>query len=161
MTNLYPSLTAALKDFDKFFVGYDEQFDRLAKIGDSLTKSASAYPFYNIKKVGESKYQIQLALAGWSKSEIEIELSDGRLTVRGNVADDQDDQAEYFFKGISKRAFTRSFVLNDQVVVHGAEFLNGILSILLERVIPESKKPRKIEIDETTKSERQLLNEGQ
>lgn len=159
MTNLYPSLATAFKDLDKFYVGFDEQFDRLAKISSDLTKNVTTYPFYNIKKIGESKYQIELALAGWTRQEIEIELAEDKLIIKGNVQDDKSDTAEYFFKGISKRAFTRSFVLNDQVVVHGAEFINGILSILLERVIPENKKPRKIEIGEGKSESRQLLTE--
>ena len=147
---------SALKDFDKFYVGFDEQFNRLTKLHDDLAKNVTSYPFYNIKKTGDSKYRIDLALAGWSKSELELELDGDKLMIRGNVTEDDSD--EYFFKGISKRAFTRSFMLNDSVVVNGSEFANGLLSIFLERLIPEDKKPRKIEIGEKT-SQRQLLTE--
>ena len=147
---------SALKDFDKFYVGFDEQFNRLTKLHDDLAKNVTSYPFYNIKKTGDSKYRIDLALAGWSKSELELELDGDKLIIRGNVTEDDSD--EYFFKGISKRAFTRSFMLNDSVVVNGSEFANGLLSIFLERLIPEDKKPRKIEIGEKT-SQRQLLTE--
>jgi len=151
----------ALKDFDKYFVGFDEQFNRLAKMQDDMTKSVGAFPFYNIKKSGENRYTIELALAGWSRSEIELELDGDRLVIKGNVADDQDDLSDYFFKGISKRAFTRTFMLNDQVEVNGATFVNGVLAILLERIIPESKKPKKIEIDESPKRDtRQFLTES-
>ena len=147
---------SALKTFDKFYIGFDEQFDRLTKLHDDLTKNGTPYPFYNIKKTGDSKYQIDLALAGWSKSELELELDKDKLIIRGNVTEDDSD--EYFFKGISKRAFTRSFMLNDTVVVNGSEFTNGLLSIFLERLVSEDKKPRKIEIGEKT-SQRQLLTE--
>ena len=148
---------SALKDFDKFFVGFDEQFNRLTKLHDDLIKNAPSYPFYNIKKTGDSKYQIDLALAGWSKSELELELDKDKLIIRGNVTEDDSD--EYFFKGISKRAFTRSFMLNDTVVVNGSEFTNGLLSIFLERLVPEDKKPRKIEIGDSSADRRQLLTE--
>lgn len=148
---------SALKDFDKIFVGFDEQFNRLTKLHDDLTKNVTSYPFYNIKKTGDSKYQIDLALAGWSKSELELELDKDKLIIRGNVTEDDSD--EYFFKGISKRAFTRSFMLNDTVVVNGSEFTNGLLSIFLERLVPEDKKPRKIEIGESSADRRQLLTE--
>ena len=144
--------SSALKTFDKFYIGVDH----LVKIQEDLTKNTTSYPFYNIKKTGDSKYQIDLALAGWSKSELELELDKDKLIIRGNVTEDDSD--EYFFKGISKRAFTRSFMLNDTVVVNGSEFTNGLLSIFLERLVPEDKKPRKIEIGEKT-SQRQLLTE--
>ena len=147
---------SALKDFDKFYVGFDEQFNRLTKLHEDLTKNVTSYPFYNINKTGDSKYQIDMALAGWSKSELELELDKDKLIIRGNVTEDDSD--EYFFKGISKRAFTRSFMLNDTVVVNGSEFTNGLLSIFLERLVPEDKKPRKIEIGEKA-SQRQLLTE--
>lgn len=147
---------STLKTFDKFYIGFDEHFNRLTKLHDDLTKNGTSYPFYNIKKTGDSKYQIDLALAGWSKSELELELDKDKLIIRGNVTEDDSD--EYFFKGISKRAFTRSFMLNDTVVVNGSEFTNGLLSIFLERLVPEDKKPRKFEIGEKT-SQRQLLTE--
>lgn len=143
---------SALKTFDKFYIGVDH----LVKIQEDITKTMGAYPFYNIKKTGDSKYQIDLALAGWSKSELELELDKDKLIIKGNVTEDDSD--EYFFKGISKRAFTRSFMLNDTVVVNGSEFTNGLLSIFLERLVPEDKKSRKIEIGEKT-SQRQLLTE--
>ena len=149
--------SSALKNFDKFYIGFDEQFNRLTKLHDDLTKNATSYPFYNIKKTGDSKYQIDLALAGWSKSELELELDKDKLIIRGNVTEDDSD--EYFFKGISKRAFTRSFMLNDTVVVNGSEFTNGLLSIFLERLVPEDKKPRKIQIGEPSAGQRQLLTE--
>ena len=144
---------SALKTFDKFYIGVDH----LVKIQEDITKTMGAYPFYNIKKTGDSKYQIDLALAGWSKSELELELDKDKLIIRGNVTEDDSD--EYFFKGISKRAFTRSFMLNDTVVVNGSEFTNGLLSIFLERLVPEDKKPRKIEIGESSADRRQLLTE--
>ena len=152
MNNL-SAFGSALKTFDKFYIGVDH----LVKIQEDITKTIGAYPFYNIKKTGDSKYQIDLALAGWSKSELELELDKDKLIIKGNVTEDDSD--EYFFKGISKRAFTRSFMLNDTVVVNGSEFTNGLLSIFLERLVPEDKKSRKIEIGEPSAGQRQLLTE--
>ena len=144
---------SALKTFDKFYIGVDH----LVKIQEDITKTIGAYPFYNIKKTGDNSYKIELALAGWSKQEISLELNGDKLVIKGE-SDDKEDDSDYFFKGISKRSFTRSFMLNDTVVVNGSEFANGLLSIFLERLVPEDKKPRKIEIGEKT-SRRQLLTE--
>ena len=144
---------SALKTFDKFYIGVDH----LVKIQEDITKTIGAYPFYNIKKTGDNSYKIELALAGWSKQEISLELNGDKLVIKGE-SDDKEDDSDYFFKGISKRAFTRSFMLNDTVVVNGSEFANGLLSIFLELLVPEDKKPRKIEIGEKT-SQRQLLTE--
>lgn len=145
---------SALKTFDKFYIGVDH----LVKIQEDITKTIGAYPFYNIKKTGDNSYKIELALAGWSKQEISLELNGDKLVIKGE-SDDKEDDSDYFFKGISKRAFTRSFMLNDTIVVNGSEFTNGLLSIFLERLVPEDKKPRKIQIGEPSAGQRQLLTE--
>lgn len=154
--NLMP---IAFKDFDKYFVGFEDQFNKLAKIHDDLTKNIPNYPPYNIKKTGENTYAIELAVAGFGKQDIEIELADGKLIVRGNLSDATDEN--FLFKGIANRAFTRTFALDDQIEVQDAEMLNGMLRIFLERIIPEHKKPKKIEINPEKKtSKRELLTEG-
>ena len=139
----------AFKDFDKFFVGFDDQYDRMVKMHDDLTKNIPNYPPYNIRKTGENTYVIEIAVAGFSRNEIEIELVDGRMVVRGNVADD--NTHDYLFKGIASRAFTRTFAMDDQIEVGDAELLNGMLRVFLERIIPEHKKPQKIEVKEKVK----------
>ena len=133
------------KDFDKFFVGYDDQFSRMAKMHDDLTKHIPNYPPYNIKKTDENKYTIELAVAGFSKSSIDITLDDDKLIVKGFGQDDQ-KTADYLFQGIANRAFTRMFALSDQIEVKDAELVNGMLKIFLEKIIPEHKKPKKIEV---------------
>jgi len=136
-----------LKDFDKFFIGYDDHFNRIAKWHDEVTKNIPGYPFYNIKKADDNMYVIELAVAGFAKSDIEITIHDEKLVVKGLVRDDADKQPEeYLFKGIADRAFTRMFALSDQVEVQSAEMVNGMLKIFLEKIIPDHKKPRKIEI---------------
>jgi molecular chaperone IbpA len=145
------------KDFDKFFVGFDDTYNRLAKIHDDLTQNIPNYPPYNIKKVEDNKYVIELAVAGFAKQDIEITIEDNKLIVKGNAADDTDN---FIFKGIANRAFTRTFALDEQIEIKDAAMFNGMLKIALERIIPEHKKPRKIEVKEPQeKSERQLLTE--
>jgi molecular chaperone IbpA len=133
------------KDFDKFFVGFDDQFNRIAKMHDDLTKNIPNYPPYNIKKIGDSTYVIELAVAGFAKQDIEIELADGKMIVKGNVTTEEDD-SNFLFKGIAARNFTRTFALDDQIEIKNAEMFNGMLQVFLERIIPEHKKPKKIEV---------------
>ena len=157
------------KDFDKFFVGFDDQFNKMAKMHDDLTKNIPNYPPYNIKKTGDNTYVIELAVAGFAKQDIEIELADGKMLIKGNVnSDDADTTEAFLFKGIANRAFTRSFALDDHIEVNNAEMINGMLKVFLERIIPEHKKPKKIDIQEPSeaksvtklkKSTQQLLTE--
>lgn len=154
-------LGSLTKDFDKFFVGFDDHFNRMAKMHDELAKNIPNYPPYNIRKADENKYVIELAVAGFAKSDIEITLEDNKIVVKGNAKDDGDN---FLWKGIANRAFTRVFALDDQIEIKDAALLNGMLKIALERIIPEHKKPRKIDVKSeedivTTKSEKQLLTE--
>lgn len=151
--NTFPTF----KDFDKFFVGFDQQFDRMAKLHDDLTKNIPNYPPYNIKKTGDNTYMIELAVAGFAKQDIEIELADGKMVIKGNVQSN-DDEGNFLFKGIAARNFQRVFALDDQVEVKNAEMLNGMLQVFLERIIPEHKKPKKIEVKESSKTSKPLLD---
>jgi len=87
------------KDVGKFFVGFDDQFNRLAKIHEDMSKNIPNYPPYNIKKTGDNTYVIEVALAGFSKQDIEIELNDGKVLIKGNVQSD-DAEDNFLFKGI-------------------------------------------------------------
>lgn len=143
-----------------FFVGFDDQFNRLSKLHDDLTKNIPNYPPYNIKKTDENKYTIEIAVAGFSKSEIDIEFVEDKLIIKGNAKDDT--TSDFLFKGIAARAFTRTFALNDQVEIKDAELINGMLKIALERIIPDHKKPRKIEIKaKDKKGKKELLLENE
>ena len=141
---LHPQVV--FKDMDKFFVGFDEQFNRLAKLHDDVTKNIPNYPPYNIKKTGDNTSVIEMAVAGFAKQDIEIEFVDDKLIVSGKASDDADN--DYLFKGIANRAFTRTFALNDQIEIKDAGLFNGMLQIALERIIPDHKKPKKIEVQE-------------
>lgn len=145
------------KDFDKFFVGFDEQFAKMQKLHEDITKNIPNYPPYNIKKVDDTHYVIEMAVAGFGQNEIDIEIDGGKLVVKGNVTS-TDDEDNFLFKGIAARAFTRTFALNDQVEVKDAELFNGMLKIALERLIPEEKKPKKVPVK--SKGEKQFLNEA-
>jgi len=137
------TLPTVFKDFDKYFVGFDDTYNRLSKMHDDMTKYVPNYPPYNIKKVADNKYVIELAVAGFAKQDIEITLEDNKLIVKGNAQDDCDN---FVFKGIANRAFTRAFALDDQIEIKDAAMFNGMLKIALERIIPEHRKPRKIEV---------------
>jgi len=138
-------LPSIFGDFDKFFIGFDDQVNRLQKMHDDLTKNIPNYPPYNIKKIDDTHYVIEMAVAGFGQSDIEIEIDGGKLVVKGDVHSDENED-NFLFKGIAARAFTRTFALNDQVEVKDAELFNGMLKIALERFIPEEKKPKKVPV---------------
>jgi molecular chaperone IbpA len=129
-------------------IGFEPILKRLSEMSEAMPKIPT-YPPYNIKKVDENKYVIELAVAGFGKQDLELELQDGTLTIKGNVSS---EDADYIYKGIAERAFTRQFTLADTVEVKNADLINGMLKIWLERFIPEEKKPKKINIGATNES---------
>lgn len=156
MTKFIPQIFGdSFKDFDKFFVGFDDQINRMQKLHDDITKNIPNYPPYNIRKVDDTHYVIEMAVAGFGQNEIDIEIDGGKLVVKGNVSQEAEDN--FLFKGIANRAFTRTFALNDQVEVKDAELFNGMLKIALERLIPETQKPKKVAVK--TGKGKQLLQE--
>ena len=136
-------------DFARFFVGYDKVVEKLTNIADQSAKLIQHYPPFNIKKVNESKYAIEIALAGFSRQDIQIELDGAKLVITGNV-ESKDTEENYVFKGISNKPFTREFTLADNVEIQGAEFINGMLKIWLDTLVPQQNK-KKIDIKEPTK----------
>lgn len=156
MTLMLPNIFKDMKDFEKIFVGFDDQYRRLQRLHDDLTKNVPNYPPYNIRKTGENTYAIEIAVAGFGQSEIDIEIEGDKLLVRGNVSGET-EATDYLFKGIASRAFTRSFALDDHIEVKNAEMFNGMLKIFLERIIPEEKKPKKVEVK--TRGQKQMLAE--
>lgn len=154
--NLMP---LALKDFDKIFVGFDDHFNRIAKMHDDLTKNIPNYPPYNIKKIDENRYVIEMAVAGFSQSEIEIEFADDKLIIKGNAQDDS--ASDYLFRGIAARNFTRTFALDDKIEIKDASLFNGMLKIALEKIIPEHKKPKKIPVNGETTQKQMLVEDSE
>ena len=109
----------------------------------------SNYPPYNIRKAGKDKYAIEVALAGFNKKDVEVEFEDNLLTVRTkqvNKSEDKNEDGEIIHKGISQRQFARSFTIADDVKVNSAELKDGLLTIACERIVPEYKKKKLIEI---------------
>jgi molecular chaperone IbpA len=137
------------KNFDKLAVGFEEQYSKLAKIHQEVSKAIPSYPPYNIYKVDDNKYRIELAVAGFSKNNLDITLDNDRLIIKGFHTDaNTEEEQDAIYKGISNRAFTRMFALSDHVVVHNAELVNGMLKVYLESIIPEEKKPKKVDIND-------------
>ena len=125
-------------------VGFDTFFDRFF---DMDSTRDSGYPPYNIRKLNEVQYVIEVALAGFSKDDIEVEVTDGKLVIRSTEDKEGESKSDSFVhKVIAKRAFSRSFTLSDDIIVKGADLKDGMLNIDLEKVIPEEKKPRLIPI---------------
>lgn len=122
-------------------------FDHLASMIDAASQNEkqTAYPPYNIELLEEDKYRITMAIAGFSQDDIEIEVQENTLRVSGKKETDKQER-KFLHKGISERNFERKFQLGDHVKVLAADMKHGLLHIDLERVIPEAKKPRKIEI---------------
>ena len=141
-----------IRDFERAFqasIGFDSFFSRLFDV-DSGATASTGYPPYNIKKTGEFAYQIEMALAGFSKDELQVEVADGTLSIK-TVPSEKEEDKDFLHRGIAKRQFSRKFTLSDDVVVKGADLYNGLLTIDLERVIPEEKKPRNIPINDGVK----------
>ena len=128
----------------QYTVGFDDVFDRFDKLSKNTMKTFG-YPPYNIVKVDENKYVIEIAVAGFGKQDIEIETKDNTLVITGKINTENKD-TEYLYKGIADRAFSRSFNLADSVEIKNAELINGMLKVWLENIIPDSKKPRKIDV---------------
>ena len=119
------------KDLGKFYVGFDDHVNRLYQIATDMAKTARNYPPYNIKKTGENSYCVEMAVAGFGKSDIDIELNGDKLVISGKV-ETQEDEDNYMFKGIANSAFTRTFSVLDNLEVKNAELVNGMLKIFLE-----------------------------
>jgi len=139
----------ALSLFDNFnkltpyAVGFDRVFDTLNRYAGSEVQS-TGFPPYNIRKEGDYNYVIEMALAGFGKEDIQVEVVESTLSIRSVKENPKDDATQY--RGISYRRFERKFTLADDLVVNSANLENGMLYIDLERVVPEEKKPRLIEV---------------
>jgi molecular chaperone IbpA len=142
-TNKTLSLFDNLNQLTPYAVGFDRVFDQLNTYAANNATS-TGFPPYNIRKGGEYTFVIDMALAGFSKKDIEIEVTEGLLTVRSIKENDENDSNIY--RGISYRKFNRKFTLADDIVVNDASLENGMLEITLERIVPDAKKPRKITI---------------
>jgi molecular chaperone IbpA len=137
-----------LSPFYRNTVGIDRLFDRITSQIDTAS-SGGNYPPYDIVKTGEDSYEIRVAAAGFREGEINVEFHEGRLTIHGNKHIEDREEAEYLHHGISNRSFVRTFALADYVEVKGAVMQDGILTVQLERIVPETLKPKSIAITYT------------
>ena len=136
-------------DLERFMglsIGFDSMFNRLANFPQQ--PEGGTYPPYNIRKEDDYKFVIEIALAGFSEKDVEVELTENVLSIRSvdEKGKQNLDTPDYVHRGIANRSFSRKFTLADDIIVRGAEFQNGLLNITLERVIPDEKKPRMIPI---------------
>jgi len=135
--------------FPNSFVGFDRLFHDLEKLS---SRQEPSFPPHNIVRVGDNRYIIELAVAGYNRDSIDIDVNDRELVIAGDLGDTKREDSEYEYKGISQRKFKRAFTLSEYVEVMGAELNDGILSIHLERILPDEKQPRKVEIEYNSKT---------
>ena len=150
MTNKALSIFNQLRPLS---VGFDDVFNHFESMFDYDTVNVSNYPPYNIVKTGDNKYDVEVALAGFNKKDINVSVENGMLTIeskqdKSKVSDlkSEDKDGEVIHKGISKRYFKKSFTISDDVEVKGAELKDGMLRISMEKLIPEAKKLKTIDI---------------
>ena len=132
-----------------YTVGFDDWFDHFdAMMDDSFFTGNGNFPPYNIVKTGEYTYDVELALAGFSKDDIEVHYENNMLTVKSKQKDKSEakDSEGVIHRGISKRWFSKSFTISDDVEIKGAELKDGLLKVSMERIVPEGKKARTIEV---------------
>ena len=132
------------KRFDPFTIGFTDMFEELEKTTKQLQKAAT-YPPYNIRQVSDSKYVIEMAVAGFAKTDIELSLEGNKLVVSGNAADEAAPES-FLFKGIATRNFSREFTLADKVEIENAELVNGMLKIGLANMVKAQDAIKKIAI---------------
>ena len=129
--------------FRNLTVGFDNVFNQLSSLNHF---EIPKYPPYNIKKIDDNKYQLEIALAGFSREDIDVEVKDNTLTISGKASDDKEKDNSFVYKGIAQRAFKRHWTLIDYLKVVDAKFNDGILVVDMELNLPEEEKPKKIEI---------------
>jgi molecular chaperone IbpA len=127
---------------DPLFIGFNEMVDRLNSVHTAA--SHQSYPPYNIVKVEDDVYRVDLALAGFDRKDVDVSVDNGTLIIKGEASTEESGEAIH--KGIAARKFTRTFALGEYMEVTGAELKNGLLSVTVERIVPEDKKPKTIKI---------------
>lgn len=136
---LFPSRSS----LEPFTVGFEKMLDQLAEASNNIAKNAPNWPPYNIKQVSDNKYVIEMAVAGFAKSDIEVTLEGNKLVVKGAS---KEEETDYLFKGIANRAFLRSFTIADKVEIKDAELVNGMLKIWLENMYQQQNFFKKIDV---------------
>ena len=148
MTNkalsIFNQLRPVSVGFDSIFDHFERMFDNEVGLTQQLTVN---YPPYNIVKTGTYTYNIEVALAGYNKKDISVEYADGVLTIKSIKEEKSDDKKDgVIHKGISKRYFSKSFTIADDIKIEDAELKDGLLKVFLMKIVPEGKKPKKITV---------------
>jgi len=144
---------------DPFNVGFDNLFDRLVDFQTTVNPTQKmSYPHYNVTKIGDDEFAIEIALAGFSEENLSVTAKENTLEVRGEVP--EKDTETVIHRGISTRAFNRRWNLADSIEVTGADFTNGLLTVHLKNVIPEEQKPRVISINTNSPAQKEFLAES-
>ena len=146
MTKTLTLRSLDIPSIHKFGIGFDNVFDELMRMNN---QQSTNYPPYNIVKQSEDNFYIEIATAGFSEGEVEINLDNRLLSIKGRILRAEDGDNEYLHRGISSRDFDREFTLADHVEVVNASQRDGILTVYLERKVPEEKKPKAIAIKYT------------
>ncbi len=147
--NKLPSIFNQLRPLSIGFDNIFDHFENFFEEGEDYVRSSltSTFPFYNIVKKGDNKFDIEVALAGYDKKDIAVEYADNILTLKSVKETKSDKEKDgVIHQGIAKRSFTKAFTVSDDVEIKGAELKNGLLKISLEKIIPEGKKPKTIAI---------------
>ena len=132
--------------FDPFAVGYDKMFDDLQEMAKNVTKAIPSYPPYNIRQVKDNKWVIEMAVAGFAKSDIEVTMEGNKLVIKGSAQDQEAEEGTFIHKGIAARNFTREFKLADKIEIENAELANGMLKIWLENLVKTQDMVKKIAV---------------
>ena len=146
---LWKNYNLDTSNIDRYFVGLDGMMKKMVDGAAFVANTAMTnFPPYNIKKVEDNKYVIEMAVAGFGRHDLEITLEDNKLLISGNTSTDTEnkDKSQYLYHGIAARNFTRAFTLADNVEINNAELIHGMLIVHLNNNIPDSKKTKKITI---------------
>lgn len=144
---IFPSLASFFPDMKSWSVGFEREWDMLEDLQDSFSRGLPAYPPYNIKKVGNNEYEIEMAVAGFNRQDLEVEVSDNQIIIEGNKGfKNESSDVDYIYKGIASRHFRQSFALADHLEVTNAEFKDGLLRITLKGELADRPKTHKIAI---------------
>jgi len=144
LPSIFKQLRPVSIGFDNIFDHFENFFDEGQYFRSSIT---STFPFYNIVKKGNNKFDIEVALAGYDKKDITVEYADGILTIKSVKETKSDKEKEgVIHQGIAKRSYSKVFTIADDVEIKGAELKNGLLKVSLEKIVPEGKKPKTITV---------------
>jgi|TARA_R110002167_G_C12294433_1_gene616490 molecular chaperone IbpA len=146
--NKLPSIFNQLRPVSIGFDNIFDHFERMFDDGDEFfRKPTAAFPFYNIVKTGDTTYNIEVALAGYTKKDVKVDYADNLLTIKSvKEVKDSKEKDGVIHQGIAKRYFSKVFTIADDVEIKGAELKDGLLKVSLNKILPKGKEPRKIEI---------------